>query len=172
MGVNTNKQTMERILKATRRIEGLPTDAFLPARRRGGIRYFLARIDAFAPLATNRWKYAFTQVGLDSNRDLFETIDGAQETVEGNYAINIHELQNTATGVQGNSVNQSGEDYPDGFEMQPVGGRQNFTVGQFGYDQIGNNVVVQMWTTTDDLGDIVYLFEYSNADDGTCTAPE
>lgn len=107
---------------------------------------------------------------LDASRAAVVNPDGASETLLGNPAINLFEINNSATGVQGNSVNIDGVDYPAGFELQPVGGRLSYDSGNPDYNTIANNVIVQMWTTTDTTGGTVYLFNYNNADDGTCEA--
>ena len=136
----------------------------------GGVSFFLARIDDFAVLGPNRWAYGFTSVYFLAAGGVAVNPDGPTQTATGDYpALNLFEINNTGSNVEGNSVNVSGTSYPDGFELQPVGGRQSFDSGDPGYLLTGNNVIVQMWTTSDDAGEAVYFFDYNNADDGTCT---
>lgn len=171
MAGNFDKYTADRVLRATRRVEMLGPDASrIPHKRRPVSRFFIARIDEFLPISTNRWAYGFTAMKLDATKNLIVNEVGPTETAEGNFAINLMECLNTGTGVQGHSVNLDGEDYPAGFELQPIGGRQSFDPGEAGYGTIGKAIPVEMWTIRDTDGEVVYVFSVPNADDGTCSA--
>ncbi|GJM23945.1 MAG: hypothetical protein DHS20C16_03600 [Phycisphaerae bacterium] len=171
--VRITSDVLSRIMRVVRRVERQPEvrrERRGPVGGGGSSRFFLARIDDFAPLSANRWKYGFTQMTVNTDKTFVVLNGGRTETTTGNYAINIHEGSNTGAGVEGHSVNIDGIDYPGGFELQPVGGRQDFDSGSANYNNIGNNVIVQMWTVSDTEGSTVYCFEYCNADDGTCEA--
>ena len=118
---------------------------------------FLARITgATATSIDTRWTYAFEEVVLDSNGNDSLATDG----YTGTGAINLREINNVTqgSGVQGNSVDDSGDDYPAGFSLKPVG-------------QDGDNkVVVVMTRESKPDGTVMYYFEYENADDGPCEA--
>lgn len=106
---------------------------------------------AFAGNA-NRWKYAITQVDFtgddDADRSGGIVLDGSTA-----YALNTIEMNNTnAAGLQGHGVDTSRDDYPAGFDTQPVG--------------VGAVVEVRIVMGTD--GAIKYLFTAVNHDDGTC----
>lgn len=132
--------------------------------------WFWALITGFVSIGPNRWGYAFSALSIDPAKAVAINPDGPAETTSGNYAINMTEAKNTGTGVEGHSVNVDGADYPGGFEVQPVGGRQSYDSGDPGYNTIGTQVAVQMWISRDTNGYAVYTFEYQNADDGTCAA--
>jgi len=123
---------------------------------------FLARITGRALVsgANTRWRYAWTEVKLDSDTTTDLTRTGTTDT---DYALNLREMNNVeqGTGMQGNSVDDSGDAYPSNFSIQPVGGGTGGTPG--------NEVVVLMSQVRDAGGVRRYVFEYENADDGTCS---
>lgn len=108
-----------------------------------------------------RWRYAWQQVRyLD---DLTVERTGMAGTTDENYALNNTETYNvaTGTGTQGNSVDESGADFPAGFTLQPVGGAAmrpvvvTLTRRQL-YNEEGR-AVGQVWT-----------FDYPSSHDGAC----
>jgi len=110
-----------------------------------------------------RWKYAWELITLDGDDDSLITGDLARSGTTGSdYALNITELNNVTqgTGTQGNSVDDSGADYPSSFSIKPVGG------GSGGTPDI--QVPVFMRVQRDVNGNRRYVFEYQNADDGSC----
>lgn len=123
--------------------------------------WFLARITGWtATIANARWKYAWQEVLLDADADLPITARSGTTTV--NYAINLIEVNNIThhTGTQGNSVNQL-PPYPVNFQLLPVGGGTGGVVA--------NQVVVMMYVVTDGSRQARPVFQYQNADFGTCT---
>ena len=123
---------------------------------------FLAVITGSSAIsgADTRWRYAWSKIQLSSDDDSVITGGLAQSgTTTSDYALNLTELNNIAqgSGGQGNSVDDSGADYPTGFSLQPVGGAD------------GVQVCVIMFVVTDADGAKRYVFQYENADDGTCS---
>lgn len=110
---------------------------------------FFAKITSSASLATNRWKYAWTEQQM--NGDSWEDKSGGRSgTTSSNYALNLVEANNDGSGVQGNGVNLS-----------------NLT-GTFAIKAIAGDPVVQMHQKTDVNGTVKYYFSQVNAVDGTC----
>ena len=126
---------------------------------------FLAKITGWATLGGTgaRWKYAWSEIIIDSDTDAVKS-GGRSGTTTTGYALNLCELNNVASGVQGNSVDNSGADYPAGFDLQPVGAGSAGTVA--------NEVCVVMQRVIDADNNVKYVFAYENADDGTCEAAE
>lgn len=104
--------------------------------------------------ATNRWQYAWSE--QVRNATGWETPEGGRSgTTEEDFALNSVEANNDGAGVEGHGVDVDGDDYPDGFEVQPIQGDR----------------VVRMWEEATADGELCYSFEATNADDGTCEAP-
>lgn len=116
---------------------------------------FLAKITGNASLSTNRWKYSWEEVELDGDSQWKPDGRRTGSTTE-RYALNLIEIGNGALGVRGNGVNQSGAAYPSGFALKPAG------TGSF-------PLVVVMHEVVDKQGAMRYVFQYENADDGTCS---
>jgi hypothetical protein len=121
--------------------------------------YIFAKITGSASLATNRYKYAWTQVGFDGDSPhaavaMDNPMTGTTST---DYAMNLCEIANTATDV-GPGVNLSGANYPSGFSMRAIG------------DSTGTDVqlVVPMFQLPSDTGTLQRWFALANASDGTC----
>lgn len=123
----------------------------------------LARLTGWAVDSDNKWVHSWTQVELDSSGDDYVVSGGLSGTTTSNFARNLLEVNNTASGVQGNSVNNAGADYPAGFSLQPIGG------GTGGVP--GNTVVVWLRNIVTKEGGRAWVFDTPNADDGTCGAP-
>lgn len=124
-------------------------------RQPSGPSTFLAQITGNASLSANRWKYAWSEVELDANGAA--TRAGLRTgTTTLNPALNLIEINNAATGVRGNGVNQSGAAYPATFSLKPAG------TGGFA-------LIVLMHECFDKQGALRYVFQYENADDGTCS---
>ena len=106
------------------------------------------RITGSAYLASNKWTYVGVEQELSNG--VFVDKSGGQTLTD---ILNAAEANNAATGVQGNSVDQDGVDYPAGFSLRPIRG----------------NPVVQVWQVWDTgLGAYAWVCQYENADDGTC----
>jgi len=125
---------------------------------------FLASVTGWAlvPGANTRWRYAWAEVRLQ-NGEVSVKSGGRSGTTTSGYALNLTELTNVTqgAGTQGNSVDDSGAAYPSNFSIQPVGGGTGGVTGC--------NVVVRMSAVRDHgTGGKQYVFEYQNADDGTC----
>lgn len=112
---------------------------------------FLAKITSSASLATNRWKYAWSEVVLDRTDDGFD-IRGRSGTTTTDYALNTVEAFNDGTGVQAPGVDIDGADYPAGFALMAIQG----------------DPVVMMYPIPDDEGRLRYFFSLANAHDGEC----
>lgn len=110
-----------------------------------------AKIITPTVVSPNRWFYFFrwqreTASGWEDDTDATDPVDLQLR------AYNSIEAFNTGSGIQGNSIDHDGGDYPAGFSLQPVRG----------------NPVVQMWIGVDQDGAGTYRFSYVNAEDGTC----
>ncbi len=121
---------------------------------------FLAQITGRLQIGgVRRWKYAWTEVRLQSD-DTFATFAGARSgTTSMHYALNVIEANNRVdgTGTQGNSVKENRTSFPSGMDLQPVGGSD------------GVIVIVEMRTILDADRKVRYVFSYENAQDGTCS---
>lgn len=101
--------------------------------------------------ASNRWQYAYTEQRRTATG--FEALtDGRTGTTDTRFAINSIEANNTASSIQGNSIDHDDADYPSGFQLLAVRG----------------NPVVQMWVSSDSDGNTAYTFSYENAEQGPC----
>lgn len=150
-----------RVVAATRRVERQrrklgPDPGSPPNVRRG--KPILARITGNASLATNRWKYAWTEVRLDGD-DVVDVTNGRSGTTETDYAINLAEIQHTSTYAWG--VDITADDYPDGFAPRPVGGGG-------ADDTHKTDEVVEIHQRTDANGDRKYYFRAIGSHDGSC----
>lgn len=153
-----------RIQSTIRTVDGL-SQSIAPGPSRQGSEgnhdWFLARITGWvATIANARWRYSWEEILLDADADLL--ITGKSGTTTTNYAINLIEVNNIAahTGTQGNSINQVAP-YPANFQLLPVGGGTGGTVA--------NQVVVMMYMITDGSRNARPVFQYQNADFGSCT---
>ncbi len=123
--------------------------------------WFLARITGWSAIIPNaRWRYAWEELLLETDND-FPYGGGLTGTTTDFYALNLREMNNIThhTGTQGNSINQL-PPYPTNFHLLPVGGGTGGVVG--------NQVVVLMRIIVDTLGVGRPVFEYENADFGSC----
>lgn len=168
-GLTFSEPAARRVVNAVRWVEGRavsPSGGEASSARGGVPQYFLAAITGWATLGSTgaRWKYAWEQKLLDGDDDIAvhsgRRISG---TTSDFYALNVCELNNVThhTGTQGNSVDQSGADYPATFSIKPVGGGAGGTPA--------NQVIVLMTIQTDANGNARPMFQYQNADDGTCS---
>lgn len=124
--------------------------------------WFLAKITGWQVFGSNenRWKYAWAEVGVAYD-DSVSQVDLRVGTTTDRYALNLCELSNSsAAGTQGNSVDTSGTDFPEGFSLRPVGGGSGGTPG--------SQVVVMMTLVPGPGGNPRPVFQYENAVDGTC----
>ena len=120
---------------------------------------FLAKITGNASLATNRWKYAWSEVALGAS-DLDTSVTGGRSgTTSSDYAVNTHEMYHTSTYAWG--VHLTGTDYPSGFAARPIGGGGTADTHRY-------NVVVEMSERVDSSGNIKYTFQSFGSHDGTC----
>jgi len=117
--------------------------------------YFLAKITASSAIATNRYKYTYAEVVLDSSYS-FTTRTGGRS---GTDALNLCEMSNTSTHV-GAGVDLEGGAYPTGFSMMPI--------GKCG-DGDTVDLVVVMFGVRDANGVLRSVFSLANDHDGTCT---
>jgi len=122
--------------------------------------FFLAKLTGSASLATNRWKYAWTEVRRDA--DLVSAVtDGRSGTTTTDYAVNLAEMYHTATYAWG--VDVTSDDYTAAaFVVQPVGGGGETAAHRY-------DVVVEMEQVTDTNGDIKYQFHAFGSHDGACS---
>ena len=125
---------------------------------------FLAKITGNASLTDNRWKYAWTEVVLSADLIVDKT-DGRSGTTTVDYALNLSEMYHTATYAWG--VDVTGDDYPAGFGVRPVGGGGAATTHRY-------DVIVEMRVVTDTATDADpttrYVFSAMGSHDGTCDA--
>jgi len=130
----------------------------------GAARTFLAKITGNSAITANsRWKYAWSEVIIDSDADAVLT-GGRTGTTSTDYALNLVEINNGAAGVLGgDGVNAAGADYPAGFKRRPIGGGGTT-------DTHTNDVLVVMHVVIDDDDDKRFVFSQPNAHDGTCDA--
>lgn len=134
---------------------------------------FLAKITGNATLGSTsiRWKYAWTEVELDGD-STSDVSGGRSGTTSTDYAINLAELSNgtepsaSSPWVGGYGVNMHGDDYPSGFQMQPIGASPNNAGAADETHRV--NVIVRMWEMLDVNGDTKYVFSASNQHDGVC----
>lgn len=121
----------------------------------------LARITGSAQVGTARqWRYAWNEVRIGDDFGLVDVEGGLSGTTSTNFALNVIELLNVAdgAGTQGNSVKEDRADFPDGFDLQPVGGSD------------GVDVIVELrpYLTAGESPVLLWLFSYENAHDGVC----
>jgi len=110
----------------------------------------------------NRWHYSWEEVHkTTAGYDGWATVsDGRSGTTTVDQAYNLVEDMNTAADdssptMQGNGVDVDGEDFPEGFEVQPC----------------ATGVFVKIYEVS--VSDTVeYWFSYENGIDGTCAAEE
>lgn len=120
---------------------------------------FDAVITGNASLATNRWKYAWSEVRRDG--DVWSTFsEGRSGTTTTDYAVNMLEVYHTATYAWG--VDVTGADYPAGMAPRPVGGGGAANTHRY-------NVVVRMRRVIDVSGVAKYQFSAPGSHDGTCS---
>jgi len=137
----------------------------------GGVGVRIWITEWFQISGVNRWRYGGEEIWLTSGTDTYVAKPGglkfaANDTINNPplpYLLNVREGSNGAqgSGWQGNSVNDSGQDYPPGFAMQPIGGGSGGVVGI--------KVPVTAFAKMDSLGIVRWEFEATNSDDGTCT---
>lgn len=139
---------------------------------------FLAKITSHISFSPNRWKYGFEEVAIvlvDGEPAAGLVEDGRTNLSLGAAAYNLYELNNTETGVQGNSIDLSTATFPPEFRLQPVGGNRDGTVPE-------NEVIVRLrqqavlslvqgddGETLEDTGKTILTFAYPNAVDGVCS---
>jgi len=125
------------------------------------IRVIMAKITGSDSLATNRFKYAWSQCYIDSSNAV-QVVDGGEsgtyEDSATTYAINLCEMGNTSTDV-GPGVEVDGTDFPGTFAMQAAGKTRGGTV-------LG--LAVPLFPVMMNTGEIRWCFFASNAIDGTC----
>ena len=133
-----------------------------PQRRRrgGGASSILARITGWVLVSANKWHYAWEQVALDANNADVVVEGGLSGTTTENYAINLREVNNTATGTQGNSIDHS-TNYPTTFSLKPFGGGANGVTA--------NQTPVKLTLSVRTDGTTVYTFESENGEQGPCS---
>ena len=155
------KSETQRIVNGIRRVESMPLARAPGARGEGRmphIEMFLAKITGNASLATNRFKYAWTEVLL--NGDAVATRTGGRSgTTSAGYAINLAEIDNDSSYAAG--VALGGTDYPAGFDVKPIGGGGTDATHR-------TDVVVPLFQITDINGTTKYVFSLQNSHDGTC----
>lgn len=119
----------------------------------------LAKITGSASLATNRWKYAWTEVQIDGD-SVTNRPNGRSGTTTTDYAINLAEMFHTVRYAWG--VDMDGADYPDGAIAQPIGGGGATAAHRY-------DVVVWIWAITDTNGDRKFVFSAQGSHDGSCS---
>jgi hypothetical protein len=136
-------------------------DAGVPSR----IRYYFnqggaslplfIKITAFATIngATNRWKYSWVQQKLSASGVWVEKNNGMSSGTTGMFAYNSVEANNSAAGIQGNSIDIA--NVPAGFSIKPVQGNPIVQA----YILYNCNVPREKEVT----------FAYENAVDGKCS---
>ncbi len=119
-----------------------------------------ARITASAVQGSvMRWRYAHEEVAITKEGVVTVVTHGRSGTTAAQWAINLVETYNLAdaTGTQGNSVDETGADFPTGFDLKPVGGLEGVQV-----------IVLMHELACGSDGHMVYAFTYENAHDGVC----
>lgn len=145
----------------------------MPGGGDGGILGQLLGFTPFADAVINGvvakpiWVYTYRIVTIHAaTLEVIPVLDDNQQVQYG-FAINIREVTSVefGDGVQPNSVDESGADYPSGFKVKPVGGGDGDSIQ---YTSCENHVLVRIYQTSDDVGVPFDYFEYENAVDGTC----
>lgn len=85
----------------------------------------LACVTAWKEVAPHRYRYAWMELGIDREGEVFSRPEGRHGTVDDNYAINIAERMNLGTGWLNSGV-LIDEVIPE-FRFQPVGGGRETT---------------------------------------------
>ena len=132
---------------------------------------FLARINKANCIATNRYKYSWTEVALQ-NDNTIATFTGARTSTGDNdewdyAAINLLEIANTATrGSVG--VFLGSDDYPSGYNLQCLGGG-SATSGVTVTPNLLPIVVMHkiIGTATETVSR--FVFSNTNENDGSCS---
>lgn len=128
-----------------------------------GSPYFMAKLTACTAVSgAIRWSYTFTEVY--SNGSTFVAADNAQTGT----AYNLCEMSNAGDYV-GTGVDMGGADYPDGFNMMPIGMTANtFDPATGTYGTLDVDVVVMMFNVRDADGAQARVFFAANSHDGEC----
>ena len=165
-----DKNGMRRAVDSIRHTEqdrqlrrGLRDVPTIPVHR--GLR--MAVIDSATPTATVdtngdpvQWDYEITEVEKTGAGYAVS----AWSSIEGGYsgpAFHMAEAVNSASDPQGNGVDHSGADYPEGFTMQPLPVGLPVPVTTVQVTEEGESPVLEYW-----------ILPIPNGEDGTCEAEE
>ena len=127
-------------------------------KRRGGNSkpYILAKITGSSLISGEswRWKYAWSEYTLSGDTFAAKSggLSGTYARSATTYALNTAEAFNSAS-FASPGVDLTGADYPPGFEPQPI-----------------TDAIVLMFLIRDSTNKLRYLFNMTNAHDGTCSA--
>lgn len=169
-GVQFDKKSAKRIGDAVRRVEAMPQGSGVGVKRNrpGYAPMVLAKITAseLMSASTTRYVYTITQIKLNITASSGTPSAVSTSDVTGGItakkAINLAEIANTAT--VGAGVKMNGDDYPDGFDIQPIGG------GDADGTHSVDDIVQVIGSVIASDGSTIYLIERMNAHDGTCSA--
>lgn len=122
-----------------------------------GIRTFLAKITSSTTIATNRWKYAWTEQVIDDDGEGYsDRTDGRTGTTSDRFAINGAEGSNPSSdGVMGNGVDTSGTVFDDNSDLE----LKSLDTG---------TPTVTMFAVPTADGSTAYHFNQANGIDGDC----
>lgn len=122
--------------------------------RRGALSPFvLARVTESASLATNRWKYAWTEIVINGDDDE-DKAGGRSGTITDNYAISLPEINATGSGVQPNGIDLDGQIFTDNPGIGPV--------------PLGDNAPVLIYMAPNQAGGLKPLIVAAISIDGEC----
>lgn len=161
-GVLFTRESAKRIASTVRQVEGTSANTVPGAAFRPPIpaETFLAKITGNASLATNRWKYAWTEVLMTA--DLVTTrVGGRSGTTTTDYATNTAEMYHTSTYAWGVDVTGTDYDATASFAPRPIGG--GGTADTHRYD-----VIVEITQVIDTAGNKKYWFTMMGSHDGAC----
>jgi len=136
-----------------------------------GSDYFMAKLTGCAGLGGGiiRWEYSFTEVYSDDSTYIIPDNAQTGTVAAGTAAYNLCEMGNSGDLV-GTGVDMDGADYPDGFNMMPIGmTSENFDAGTTTYASLDVNVVVMMFNVNTDTDTMNRVFFAANSHDGTCS---
>ena len=135
--------------------------------------FFMARITGSLAMgggASNRWKYAWTEVLMQTDDTFDDKTNGLSGDTGTDYAINLCEIDNTSTDV-GPGVMLNGPNYPSNFAPLAIGTLfDEQSPGGTGADLDSEvQVVVPMYQIRDNDNAVRYVFFAANAHDGDCS---
>ena len=106
-----------------------------------------------------RWHYSWAEAEL-STTDVSILEGGRSGTTDEDYAMNMYEMTNTSRYKMG--VDVDADDYPDGYDLRPIGGAGDSSTHKVDF-------CVEMIVMKSDMGFSLYRFYAPNSHDGSCS---